>query len=130
DGLGRGERRVIQPAREHAQDVKIVTFVPPSHAAAVRDAMFAAGAGEIGDYSHCSFSLPGRGTFKGEAGTDPYIGRPGELVSTEEIRLEIACRMARLPGAMAALKAAHPYEVPAIDVLPIEVVPSSDTGAG
>jgi len=130
EGLGAGDVRVIQRSAPGRMDYKLVTFVPPTHAAQVRDAMFAAGAGEIGAYSRCSFSHPGTGTFQGSAGTDPFIGQAGRFETVEELRIEMACRPALLDKAIAALKAAHPYEEPAYDVFHIRPPEVDDVGAG
>ncbi len=129
-GLGKGQSKVIEPATCESPGYKIITFVPQEQVLQVRDAMFSAGAGVIGAYSHCSFSHPGMGTFKGSVGTDPFIGIPGRLERVAELRLEMACRPRKLAAALAALKAAHPYEEPAIDVLQLHAVSESRQGAG
>lgn len=99
--------------------VKIVTFVPASHAAAVRDAMADAGAGAIGAYTHCSFGADGTGTFRPGAGTEPYSGKRGVINEEPERRIEMPAPRARMEAVVAALKAAHPYEEPAYDVYPL-----------
>lgn len=127
-GLGRGRVEVIASDQTRAQDYKLVTFVPPAHLDRVRQAMFDAGAGRIGAYGDCSFSHEGEGTFRGDAGTDPFIGRPGRLERVTERRLELACGGDRLDAAIRALRAAHPYEEPAFDVLVIHRPARSGTG--
>lgn len=104
------------------QRYKIVVYVPETHADAVRQAMGEAGAGRIGDYSHCSFTLKGVGRFRPEAGADPAIGEVGRLQEVAEERIETVCEPDRLRPVLAAIRAAHPYEEPATDVYPIEVI--------
>jgi len=95
---------------------KIVVFVPAEAREAVREAMAAAGAGVIGDYTHCSFAAPGVGTFLGGEGTDPAVGEAGRLETVEEWRLEMLAPEAAVPAVIAAMKKAHPYEEVAYDV--------------
>jgi hypothetical protein len=95
---------------------KIVVFVPAEAREAVREAMAAAGAGVIGDYTHCSFASPGAGTFYGGAGTDPAVGEAGRLETVEEWRLEMVAEEPVVAAVIAALKEAHPYEEVAYDV--------------
>lgn len=98
---------------------KIVVFVPVSHADAVRAAMAQAGAGVIGDYTHCTFSSPGMGRFLPGVGARPAVGAVGRIEAVAEERIETVCAKARLAEALAAIRAAHPYEEPAIDVYPL-----------
>lgn len=101
---------------------KIVVYVPESHADAVRAALGGAEAGRIGNYSHCTFSVTGTGRFKPEEGADPAIGAIGKLDAVTEERIETVCREKRLAAAIQAVRDAHPYEEPALDVYPIEIV--------
>lgn len=96
---------------------KIVTFVPGDHVDRVRNALADAGAGKIGRYGRCSFTVMGEGTFQGDETTHPAIGKPGRFERVPEVRLEMICAPAHLGPALRALVAAHPYEEPAIDVL-------------
>jgi len=100
--------------------VKIVVFVPIAQADAVREAMGKAGAGKIGNYSYCSFSSVGTGRFRPEAGAQPFIGSVGKLEEVAEERIEAVCERARLAEVIAAIKAAHPYEEPALEAYPLE----------
>ncbi|MBC7093395.1 Nif3-like dinuclear metal center hexameric protein [Candidatus Bipolaricaulota bacterium] len=100
--------------------IKLVVFVPESHADAVAAAVFAAGAGQIGRYGHCSFRAPGTGTFLPGEGTRPYIGAIGREERVDEVRLETVVPAERLTQALSALRAAHPYEEVAYDVYPLE----------
>jgi hypothetical protein len=101
---------------------KIVVYVPESHADAVRAALGNAGAGRIGNYSHCTFSVKGIGRFRPEEGANPAIGAIGKLEAVTEERIETVCRGDCLEAAVRAIKDIHPYEEPALDVYPIEIV--------
>ncbi len=100
---------------------KLVTYVPPSHVDAVRDAVFAAGAGRIGKYSHCGFTSGGTGTFLPGEGAQPFLGEPGKLESASEQRFETVVPESRKAAAVKALLAAHPYEEVAYDVFRLEL---------
>ncbi|MBI2422060.1 MAG: Nif3-like dinuclear metal center hexameric protein [Candidatus Hydrogenedentes bacterium] len=112
------ERAPLFPA-PHLTNVKIVTFVPESHLDAVRDAMARAGAGQIGDYTSCSFVTPGTGTFMPGTGATPYSGRKGQLNREPEMRLEMIAPAQLSSAVVRALCAAHPYEEPAYDAIPL-----------
>jgi len=103
-----------------SNNVKIVVFVPESHADTVREAMGEAGAGKIGNYTFCSFSSKGTGRFKPEAGANPAIGEIGKLESVEEERIEAVCERGILNSVIQAIKKVHPYEEVAIDIYPLE----------
>lgn len=98
---------------------KIVTYVPISHADNVREALGDAGAGYIGDYSHCSFQTEGQGTFKPLEGTTPYIGTQDQLEFVDEMRIETVIDEKRLANVIDALIHAHPYEEVAYDIFPL-----------
>jgi len=96
---------------------KLYCFVPVDHLELVRNAIFSAGAGHIGNYSECSFSAEGMGTFKGGEGTDPFVGQPGLRHSEKEVKVEMVLP-AHLSGAVIrAMVAAHPYEEVAYDLV-------------
>ena len=95
---------------------KLVVFVPPEALEAVREALFAAGAGRIGAYERCSFYTEGTGTFLGGEGTSPAVGRRGVEERIPELRLETVYAEERHEEVVAALRLAHPYEEPAFDV--------------
>lgn len=104
----------------HSQNVKIVVFVPESHADAVREAIGKAGAGKIGNYTFCSFSSKGVGRFKPEEGARPAIGEVGKWESVQEERIEVVCERSLMENVVAAIKEVHPYEEVALDIYPLE----------
>jgi dinuclear metal center YbgI/SA1388 family protein len=95
---------------------KVVVFVPDNDLERVADALFGAGAGNIGQYSQCSFRLEGTGTFFGSEATNPTVGQKGRREEVREWRLEAICPEARLEQTVAAMRRAHSYEEPAFDV--------------
>lgn len=102
--------------------VKIVVSVPESHADSVREVMGKAGAGKIGNYTFCSFSLKGTGRFKPEEGARPAIGKVGKPESVNEERIEATCERVKLKKIVAAIKSVHPYEEVVLDVYPLEKI--------
>ena len=117
----------IVPLRRHdeARKCKVVVFVPDSDLNKVADAMFAAGAGIIGQYEQCSFRLAGTGTFFGTESTNPTIGEKGRREDVSEWRLEVVCPEAILSAVITAMRKAHSYEEPAFDVYPLKALPGS-----
>jgi len=105
---------------EQAKRVKLVTFVPESHLQQIREAVCGAGGGVIGDYTSCTFSGPGIGTFLPGEESVPYSGLAVRVNEEPERRFEVVVRKALLPGVLSALFAVHPYEEPAYDVYPLE----------
>ncbi len=101
------------------QFLKLVVFIPAGHEDSIRDAIAKAGAGQIGDYSHCTFQIPGTGTFMPGEGTDPYIGSHNKLERVEEIRMETVLPFARKGEVVQALIETHPYEEVAYDLYPL-----------
>ncbi len=99
--------------------VTIVTTVPQTHADAVREAMGRAGAGKVGNYSYCSFSIKGIGRFVPGKGSDPHIGKEGVLEEVAEERIETVCDKAVLECVLEEIKKAHPYEETVIDIYPV-----------
>lgn len=95
---------------------KLVVFVPAKAAAKVANAVFAAGAGAIGNYSNCGFTAEGIGTFLPLTGSRPAVGRKGKLEKVPEIRFETIVPAEKLNNCIAAMKKTHPYEEPAFDV--------------
>ena len=106
-------------ARVDRKEYKIAVYVPPSHVDAVKDAMAEAGAGRIGNYTHCFWQVLGTGQFKPEQGASPYLGSVGEVGKVEEFRVEGVVPQNRLGAVLAAMRKAHPYEEIAYDLLPL-----------
>ena len=95
-------------------------YVPESHLEIVKDAVFAAGAGAIGDYQNCCWQVLGQGQFRPLAGSQPFIGEQDQLEQVAEWRVEVVVAAAYIKPVMTALKAAHPYEEPAYAVYRLE----------
>ena len=123
DTLGLTDRRPLEPIVRQAQ-CKAVVFTPPDDLSRVADAAFAAGAGRIGDYSECAFFGHGIGTFLGGPSTHPALGRSGRHEAAEELRLEVVVPKDKVAAVCDAIRAAHSYEEPAIDVYPLEEHPA------
>ncbi|GAB4363844.1 MAG: Nif3-like dinuclear metal center hexameric protein [Deltaproteobacteria bacterium] len=104
---------------EPSEACRVVAFVPPDRADAVLAALAEAGGGRIGGYTHCSFRSPGTGTFLPEREASPWTGTRGVLQRVEEVRLESVVAAPRLTGVLRAIRSVHPYEEPAIDVIPL-----------
>jgi dinuclear metal center YbgI/SA1388 family protein len=111
--IGLQNVRVLKLAKDGL--LKLVTFVPVEHAETVRNALFNAGAGNIGAYDSCSFNSAGDGTFRGGENTHPFVGERGKLHTEEETRIETVLPVYKKPAVTRALLAAHPYEEPAYD---------------
>ena len=125
DALGMTMRAPLRGVEQcHDAHYKLVTFVPAEHVEAVSRAMFQAGAGRIGRYSFCSFRAQGTGTFFGEEGANPVVGRPGRLEEAAEVRLETVVPVASAEAVVHALRSAHPYEEPAFDLVVLASPPS------
>ncbi len=99
--------------------LKIVTFVPLANAEDVRKALGEAGAGKIGEYTFCSYSVVGRGRFLPSHKASPHIGSAGEEEVVEEERVEVVCDRSDAKNIIEAMKKAHPYEEVAFDVYPL-----------
>ncbi|MFW5752253.1 MAG: Nif3-like dinuclear metal center hexameric protein [bacterium] len=118
--IGLNQVQVLRPMKGILR--KIVTFVPGSHEQKVREALFEAGAGHLGDYDSCSYNIKGTGTFRGLEGTNPFLGEKGKLSLEEETRIETIFP-AYLSGKIVnALLESHPYEEVAYDIYPLENV--------
>jgi dinuclear metal center YbgI/SA1388 family protein len=126
--LGATDIRPLRPNGDRRR-FKVVVFVPDNDLPRVSDAMFAAGAGNIGQYSQCSFRLAGTGTFFGSAETNPAVGQKGRREEVSEWRLEAVCPQSSLEEVVRAIRLAHSYEEPAFDIYPLH--PSlADSGEG
>ena len=95
---------------------KLCVYIPESHVEAVKQALFAAGAGRIGNYDSCCFQVKGTGQFRPLEGSQPFIGQTGAVEKVDEYRVEMVCADERVDDALAALRAVHPYEEPAFDL--------------
>jgi dinuclear metal center YbgI/SA1388 family protein len=126
--LGLVDLRPLDPLPAPALD-KLVVFVPSADAEKLLDALAAAGAGEIGDYSRCAWTTSGIGTFLPRAGATPSVGEVGSVAQVPEIRLETVLRRELRADVIAALRSAHPYEEPAFDLFELASWPG-DTGTG
>ncbi|MHB1159052.1 MAG: Nif3-like dinuclear metal center hexameric protein [Chloroflexota bacterium] len=115
--MGLADVRLL--ARVERPEYKIVVYVPPSHAEAVKEAMAEAGAGRIGDYSHCFWQVLGTGQFRPEQGATPYLGSVGQEERVEEFRVEGVVPQSRLRAVLEAMRRSHPYEEVACDLLPL-----------
>lgn len=118
EGVSKADTRwsIGTPPHGPSGKSKVIVYVPKNSAQRVREAMFEAGGGSIGNYSDCSFNIDGIGTFTGGTNTKPAIGMPGKLASVEETRIEMICFDSMAGDVVQAIRQAHPYEEPAIDL--------------
>ncbi len=112
--LGIQNTRILQPKSDLIY--KLVTFVPKLQAEEVKSALFEAGAGKVSEYSECSFSLEGKGTFMPGEGTSPFVGEHNERHTEDEVRLELVFESWRKGEVLKALNQAHPYEEVAVNI--------------
>ncbi|POX99496.1 Nif3-like dinuclear metal center hexameric protein, partial [Mycobacterium kansasii] len=127
--LGLTVEGVLDPLSGSADQDKWVIYVPRESADAVRAAVFDAGAGHIGDYSHCSWSVTGTGQFLALEGASPAIGAIGTVEQVPEDRVEVVAPARARAAVLAAMRAAHPYEEPAFDIFTL-VPPPAGVGLG
>ena len=99
-----------------SQNIKIIVYVPATHAEAVRQAMGDAGAGKVGNYTHCSFSSKGTGRFLPMEGAHPAIVKGGTMESVEEEKIEMICDANIVEKVISAMKGVHPYEEVAFEI--------------
>jgi dinuclear metal center YbgI/SA1388 family protein len=114
DKLNLQNQRILAPKSDILG--KLATFCPKSHIEDVRNALFTAGAGHIGDYDECSFSVEGTGNFRPSTAANPYVGKANERRKEQEIKIEVIFPMYVQAALIKALCAAHPYEEVAYDV--------------
>lgn len=127
DRLGLTNPRILQPKSGRLR--KLAVFCPHKAVEAVRSALFAAGAGAIGNYDECSFNLEGSGTFRAREGSNPTIGQLGERHTEPETRIEVIYPQESEARVLKAMVEAHPYEEVAHDIVPLDNVDQT-TGAG
>ncbi|CAI8307707.1 MAG: GTP cyclohydrolase 1 type 2 [Flavobacteriia bacterium] len=126
--LGLSDLRILRPFQERL--LKLVTYVPVDHLEKVREGLFAAGAGQVGDrYDECSFVIQGKGSFRPNAKADPFTGSSGVRSVEEEFRLEVILKDSDQRSVLSALNSCHPYEEVAYELLRI-LNPEADRGAG
>ena len=101
---------------------KIIFHVPVAHVEVVKNAMFAAGAGNIGAYSHCAWQTLGEGQFMPLEGSDPFIGEKNQIEKIPEYKVEMICDDKLIQSVITALKSAHPYEEPAYFITRMEKI--------
>jgi len=118
DRLGLQNTHILDPARDMLS--KLVVFVPADHAQRVREAMFSAGAGHIGEYDSCSFNTEGTGTFRGSDNSHPFVGEKGSLHHEPETRVETILSSPVRKKVIEAMIKAHPYEEVAYDIYPLQ----------
>lgn len=127
-----GDRRALIPFESlpPTEQCKLVTFVPHNEVERVRSALATTGAGLIGNYEQCSFSVAGTGSFRGLEGAEPAIGEAGRLEHVREVRLEMVLSRASVPLALETLQRFHPYEEPAVDIYDLRPRPERNRGTG
>lgn len=126
--LGLQDVKILEPSKTLLK--KLVVFCPVDHAETVRNSLFSAGAGHIGNYSSCSFNTNGAGSFKAEENTRPFVGEPHQLHFEPEIRIETVFPDHLRPQIIQAMQQAHPYEEVAYDIYPLDnEYPRAGSGA-
>ncbi|MEH6651256.1 MAG: NGG1p interacting factor NIF3 [Motiliproteus sp.] len=100
--------------------LKLEYYVPKSHVQSTTQALFAAGAGQIGDYSECCWITEGVGQFRPASAANPFIGQLGELTHEPEMKVELILRRSLKADVIATLKRSHPYETPAYQLIAFE----------
>jgi len=127
DLLGLVNRKILSPKADLLK--KLAVFVPVAGKEKLLEAMFAAGAGNIGNYSECSFSTAGSGSFKAGLDTNPYVGKQGERHLEEEVKIEVIFPMWLQGQVLQAMRSAHPYEEIAFDIYGLNNI-YEQTGSG
>lgn len=118
DIIGLTDCQILAPLQKSL--LKLVTFVPVENADKVREALFVAGAGTIGNYDSCSYNIEGTGSFRGGEGTNPFVGKKGEIHFENELRIEVILPTILKSKIVKALLKVHPYEEVAYDLYPLE----------
>jgi len=125
--IGLTDLSILQPKRDTLS--KLTVFVPKENSQAVLDALYVAGAGQIGNYDHCSFQIEGTGTFRGNDQSNPTIGTPEEDESVNEVRIEVLVANHQTNSILSAMNQAHPYEEVAYYLQPLSNI-NQEIGAG
>lgn len=118
DKIGLINQQILSPKKSILK--KLVTFVPETHLDSVREGLFNAGAGQIGNYDQCSFMIEGTGTFRGNEFSNPFIGKKGSISYEKELRLEVIFESVNESKIISSLKQLHPYEEVAFDIYQLE----------
>lgn len=111
---------------------QLVFYVPLEHCEAVKNAIFEAGAGQLGDYEACAWQVCGQGQFRAKDKAKPYVGAIGQLERIQEMRVECVVKAERVRNVLEVLIASHPFEEPAYGVWPLMTLAdfqASDSGA-
>ncbi|MCF8224525.1 MAG: Nif3-like dinuclear metal center hexameric protein [Bacteroidales bacterium] len=116
--IGLKNSRILEPAKDQLK--KLVVFVPENYSEKVRNALFEAGAGVVGNYDNCSYNTKGTGTFKGNEDANPFIGEKGEIQQEPEVRIETIFPVHAKGRIITAMMQSHPYEEVAYDVYSLE----------
>jgi len=99
---------------------KLCFFVPETHLELVKDELFREGAGKVGDYDRCCWQVKGLGQFRALPGSQPFLGEHGIVERVDEYKVEMVCEAQLIESVICALKASHPYETPAYEVIRLE----------
>ena len=124
EALSLEESEVLEPLQRQGL-LKLVVFVPEGQAHTMQEALFAAGAGRLGNYQKCSFMIRGQGQFQPMSGAKPALGRVNHTSTVKEARVEVLLPKQKLGAVLNALYASHPYEEPAFDIVPLLNVPAN-----
>ena len=103
----------------NVKKVKIIVTSPIENVDEIRQALGDAGAGRIGNYTHCSMSTDCIGTFKGNEESNPYIGTKNKIEMVKEVKIEVQCEIEKVKSVLQKLREVHPYEEPAFDIIPL-----------
>lgn len=99
---------------------QIIFYVPETHLEAVKNSMFAKGAGQLGNYTSCAWQVRGTGQFCPQAGSQPFLGLEGQMEHVVEFKVEMICKASCIKEVIIAMKSTHPYEEPAYAVVKLE----------
>jgi hypothetical protein len=104
---------------EHVPVVKIEIFIPDAYLEILGEALYQAGAGEIGNYDHCKSITHVEGTWRPLEQANPFVGKVGQVAHANEVKVEVNCARERVPAVLEAIRKVHPYEEPLINILPL-----------
>jgi hypothetical protein len=104
---------------EEADEYKLEIFIPGEFLGKLQEAITRAGAGRVGSYDHCMSFYPVKGCWRPLEGSNPYLGKVGEVETGEEVKVEINCRHAYVAEVLRAIREVHPYETPLVNIIPL-----------